>query len=757
MTALLESALAYAARRWRVFPVHTPRGADGGPLQEGESAVRCSCGRPTCEDIGKHPRTRQGVKDASTDESIVQAWWTRWTDANIGIATGSGLAVLDIDGPEELQRFQGLIGKHGTIETTAVVKTGRGLHFYFQGELERSRKVDGLLLRGEGGYVIAPPSIHRSGVQYQWVTGEKLAELPGWFLELGASGESRPAGLSLAALGPRPAFMNGAHHGLAERVEHSIITPYTAHEHARISAALQAIPADCERDPWLHVGMALHALRWDGPDGDLGFTLWRDWSATCPEKFSDWDVEQRWRSFGRTGRADIGIGTLFHYAEAAGWRGIVPTLEARSVESDSGAPADSSSLSTVFAPMGRRSSGAPRITPVIFPDTDARGNPRPSCHNTAVAIRGLGIACAFDTFHGRKTVGGQAIGQWAGELTDDAIQMIRVMVRSAFGFDPGVANAHDAAVQLCLQNPYDPILDYLNGLSWDGVGRLKTWLHDYMGAEGSDLNAAFGILALAAAVRRVRSPGSKFDQIIVLESEEGKNKSTAIEILAGRDNFSDQNILTLDDKGQQEALQGIWLYEIADLAGLSRADVERVKAFASRKVDRARPAYGRTRMDIPRRCVLFATTNHDRYLQSQTGNRRFWPVKVGRIDLERLERDRDQLWAEAAAIESAIGAIALPESLWGAAGEVQNLRLEQDPWVDILEGLQGEEYETGLWTKAKEWRVSTLDIMGKWLELPIERQSPVTVKRLAHAMRTLKWDGPKVLRFKDGVRRGYVR
>ena len=137
----------------------------------------------------------------------------------------------------------------------------------------------------------------------------------------------------------------------------------------------------------------------------------------------------------------------------------------------------------------------------------------------------------------------------------------------------------------------------------------------------------------------------------MLESPEGKDKSTALSILSGGpENFSDQTILGRGDRDQQEMLRGVWVFEIADLSNIRKAEVEDVKAFASRTHDRARPAYGRFRVDLPRRGVIWATTNNSEYLKSQTGNRRFWPIEVAAtkpIDIEGLTRDRDQLLAEA--------------------------------------------------------------------------------------------------------------
>lgn len=421
-------------------------------------------------------------------------------------------------------------------------------------------------------------------------------------------------------------------------------------------------------------------------------------------------------------------------------------------------PAKSGVNGTHALPAGLRSdAGSDAVSGFIrFPDTDKAGKKLATCRNARVAIDGLGIVCEHDTFHGKMLLGGHAIDQWAGELSDEAIQMLRVVIERQFRFDPGLANAHDAAVQECLQHPFDPVRNFLTGLTWDGSPRVAGWLSTYLGAEDTRLNRAIGALTLMAAVRRVRQPGCKFDQIIVLESPEGHGKSTAIEILAGAENFSDQTILTLDDKGQQEAVQGVWLYEIADFSGMSKADVDKVKAFASRKVDRARPAYGRARVDRPRRCLFFATTNEETYLKSLTGNRRFWSVRTGRIDLANLARDRAQLWAEASLMEATGHSLALPESFWSEARSAQESRQEEDPWESTLGMIKLSEKHLRA-DLGEEWRISTRAILDVWLRLEVGKQNNFTVKRIAFIMRKLGWDGPKVIRIGDEVARGYAK
>jgi hypothetical protein len=388
-----------------------------------------------------------------------------------------------------------------------------------------------------------------------------------------------------------------------------------------------------------------------------------------------------------------------------------------------------------------------------FPDVTPTGNIKSTCANTRLAITKLGVTCEYDAFHDRLLIGGQPIEQHAGELSDHACLFLRKMIEEEYGFDPRATAMLEACIQLCLENQFDPVVDYLDSLEWDGIERLDEWMPTYLGVEDTELNRAIGRISLIAQVRRARKPGCKFDQIIVLESPEGELKSTALLVLAGgNENFSDQTILGRSDKEQQELLRGVWLFEIADLSNIRKAEVEDVKAFASRTHDRARPAYGRCRVDLPRRGVIWATTNNRQYLKSQTGNRRFWPVEVAvkrPIDIESLKRDRDQLLAEAAAREAKGELIVLPKELWAIAAKEQDQRREADPWEDILREVRGSVF-------FGEERVLSQKLFS-FLGIPGDRQKGTEAKRIGDAMRNLGWKGPKDLRIGEQRGRGFWR
>jgi predicted P-loop ATPase len=272
-------------------------------------------------------------------------------------------------------------------------------------------------------------------------------------------------------------------------------------------------------------------------------------------------------------------------------------------------------------------------------------------------------------------------------------------------------------------------------------------------------------LMLIASVNRARSPGCKFDQICVLEGPEGVNKSTVIRVLAGDENFSDQTVLNVSDREAQEQLEGVWLHESADLTGLRKAEVERVKAFASRQSDRARPAYGRVREDRPRRCTQWATTNDDAYLAGQTGNRRFWPLAVGQTNIDALRRDRDQLWGEAAALEAEGASIVLDPQLWSAATEEQEKRRIRDTWEDVIEnippavevreGYPPKEVQIIYQSDGKEM-VRSADVLEHVLSVQTGHQNTEHGRRLARVMKRWGWQAGRFY-ILGKQERGYCR
>ncbi len=720
MTALLDAALAYAAKGWRVIPLHSIRPTPGGPV--------CSCGKSDFAehvDAGKHPRVRKPEAGwGSVDPAQIRAWWGRWPDANIGIATGQGLAVLDLDDRDGpcMAELRALVGQYGPLPPTPVVATGRGSHIYLAGDMPGSKTVGSILVRGEGGYVVAPPSNHKSGAVYRWLAGPAevgLAAWPEWLRlhieKTGTAGKVTPA---RASFPEPPSYLKQR---LSCRISEgaSVETYVWSPElEAEVRSALQAFPSSCKRKPWLDVGMALKGLAWFRDGADIGFELWEWWSALCAEKYTPEDVRIRWNSFGLKAVAKpITIATLFKMAREAGWSGVTaPESKPAGMNGTHALP------SALLGAVG---------TPIRWADTDDDGHPRATCTNAGIAIEHLGVVCRKDTFHEKMIVGGHAIQAWAGDLSDDVIHMLRKVIKRTYRVDPGEKNVRDASIQLCLENQFNPVVEYLARVQagWDQRSRVASWVVDYLGASDTPLNREIGRLMLIAAVRRARQPGCKFDQIIVMEGREGTMKSSAVRVLAGEGNFSDQNVLAASDKEQQEALTGVWLHEIAELAGMRRAEIERVKQFASRTEDRARPAYGRLRVDRPRTAVMIATTNEKTYLQSDTGNRRFWPIETGRIALAELERDRDQLWGEAATQEAAGKSLTLDPTLWGAAGEEQERRRAADPWeAQVLNLVSGQD------------SVSILEVLQKGFHMALYEIGQAESNRLARILHRLGYE-----------------
>ena len=353
-------------------------------------------------------------------------------------------------------------------------------------------------------------------------------------------------------------------------------------------------------------------------------------------------------------------------------------------------------------------------------------------------------------------------------------------------WSPGKFN--DALLAVASERAYHPIKEYFNSLpEWDGTPRVDTLLIDDLGAEDTSYTRAVIRKTLCAAVARIYEPGTKFDHILVLNGPQGMGKSTFFARLGGKW-FSDSlTISDMRDKSAAEKLQGYWILELGELAGIKKIDVETVKSFISRTDDKYRASYGFNVESHPRQCVIVGSTNSESgFLRDITGNRRFWPVQVKAISEKKAWEltDVEQIWAEAIAKYRAGEELFLKGSEAAMAFEKQTDALESDDreglvreylerllpdnWRDMnlyerRSFLSGGDFGRVLGTVSRE-RVCTLEI---WCEC-FGREAVNLKKADAYELNAImakiegweKYDGNKKGNFKFplyGTQSGYVR
>lgn len=307
----------------------------------------------------------------------------------------------------------------------------------------------------------------------------------------------------------------------------------------------------------------------------------------------------------------------------------------------------------------------------------------------------------------------------------------------------------DVIRDMAYRNRFHPVREYIEAVQpqWDNVNRCETWLIRTVGAPDTPYIRAVSRIFAVAAVKRIREPGCKFDEILVLEGPQGYFKSSLIAAMSPEENwFSDTFQVGMSIKEAMETFKGRWIIEAPELSRMNVSEIEHVKTVLSRRTDRARPAYGRNSEDMPRHIVSAGTTNSEQYLRDPTGNRRFLPVKCTKpADVAWLEANRDQLWAEAALREMGGESIRLPEELWAEAAEEQMKRMVEDPYADVLADKLGG--LTGQIDPAVVWAL---------LAVPIERrhgaQSKMgdAMKRLGFEKRQLRDRGQRVTKYYRG-------
>lgn len=694
-------------------------------------AVLGKDGKPLRRELGKAPRdSNWTTRDYDSAAVIAECTAKGW---NVGARIPDDWVVIDIDprngGDDGFANLcadfdldpdawpcqrTGSGGRHYFLRKPAGVKLLDTLRHADDPEQPNEfepRRYAGVEFKSVGRQIVAPGSRHPNGKPYKWERSN-LADAP-----------DVPAGLLGAITRPvREASEGGGH-----------ITP------AKLAAALEGLnPEDFrEHEDWLQLMMAAHHAT-----GGEGRTEFVEWSTADPE-YADAgeEIGHRWDSLHADRDDGVTVASLNRQLVKAGRKDLLLPTESAVDAFDDDIP---------FAPVD------------VFEGTEFEFDAEPefdrtkkgeivaaSQHNVRLAIDTLGASVSYDEFADKIRIEGlKGFGPY---LDDAALDRLWLKVDARFHFRPEKSFFTTVILDYARRRSFHPVRDYLDEAqaAWDGKARLDRLLIDYGGAKDTPFNRAASALPLIAAVRRVRQPGSKFDEMCVLESAQGKNKSTALEVLAIRPEwFTDSLPLNADDKRTIESVTGKLIVECADLHGMGKADVDHVKAQLSRQVDRARLAYGRLTTERPRQFVIYGTANADNYLRDRTGNRRFWPVKVDRFDLDRLRADLQQLWGEAACREAFGDATRLDPSLYAAATAVQTARTDakSDPFTDTLANVLGG--AVGKITSEDVWKILGLTTPGL-------RTQPVN-ERMGAALKYLGWERKQIRA--DGVSlKGYAK
>ncbi len=630
----------------------------------------CTCGKEQCFSRGKHPKHKDWQKKATT--SSEEMLRLTKSASNVGIACGSlqtgssgtYLFVVDVDdnrdGTIELKKLE---EKHGELPDTMTVKTGNGYHLYFYSDKEVGNSVDlvgtGIDVRGAGGFVVAPPSLHSSGAHYELDVGaaEVPAVVPEWLLKLAT----------------------------AKRVKE-----------------YEPIP--------------------DGPDHVV--------------------------AGGRNDHLASLAGTL----RKRNFRGK-GLLAALLVENEERCkpPLDEGEVRNVAASADANFDASQRPMDELLV-LSPRGTPMPTASNVAIVLESHPIfqgTLRFNTFAQEAEWVTPPMVEW-GRIQPGRVQLDAdpITLQNWFARNTNIRAETSAiaagVIQAAQSNPYDPLHSYLNGLVWDGKQRIATWLVDYCGARRPEEANLFGRKFLIGMVARGLEPGCKVDTVLVLEGPQGIGKSTLGSVMGGQW-FSDAH-LDLGDKYGPMFIQGSWLIELPELAAMSGATLERTKAFITRREDALRRPYMRDVETLPRRCVFVGTTNETDYLPDSV-NRRWWPVRISHVKLDKLRRDREQLLAEAvAAFKNGE-----PWHLNQKEEQVQMAASEErrvvHPWQDVMTKYALKQAQANGGKLGVIWTNDALELLVP----DAERRHAGAARNLARSMAALHYE-----KFRSGKSRGYV-
>jgi len=321
---------------------------------------------------------------------------------------------------------------------------------------------------------------------------------------------------------------------------------------------------------------------------------------------------------------------------------------------------------------------------------------------------------------------------------DDDDILLRFYFSDQMFFEAPTYLCREVAVAVSRQYQYHPIIDDLKAIKWDGVSRIDKLFTYYAGAVDTAYHRAVGRIVMIGAIARIMEPGCKFDVLPILEGEQGTGKSTFIKILGGKY----YKEITLDMHKLHDTVAKMmsgWIIETPEMTFLKRSEADELKFFLSTGVDTVRFAYGRHTRDIPRRSIFLGTYNRETgvgYLKDTTGNRRFLPIATGGIKLEELERDRDQLFAEALYRYNQGEPWYFDDTTLIEAARVEQKNREvAEPWTMLIQDALADKDVKEIFPD-----LTILVIATQILGITTSRVSPYDLKRIANAMRELGYE-----------------
>lgn len=534
-------------------------------------------------------------------------------------------------------------------------------------------------LFGTGKQVVVPPSLHPdTGKPYAW-----LQPFDFDMLDLGI-GPFIPSAL-IEAL--------GAADSDAEPAETREPLDFKPGQLEREVAEIPLERIDDYHD-WVTLGQALHH---QFGASDEGFQIWLAASKRSEKFGGERDLRMKWRGFGRTRRQQVTMASIRQWVQEARAAALVDELDdlddlgtapepqksAGSTDPDDllGTASDEGDIDDAVAALMKETDEDKRLSWVSLLDINEEGGIKATLHNLRLIVENdtwtQGVM-AFNEFTQEVVQRGtpgvkpdrrrnqakptlQLTGaSWQlrdpvnGDFwTEDKDNAIRALIESpktqgGYGIKVPDRDLRAAIDIVGRKNGFHPVREYLSGLKWDGESRVERLFIDYLGAPDDAYTRSVASLMMTAAVARVFEPGIKFDFAVILQGLQGRRKSTFINVLA-KSWFAELEGDFDDPKQMVEMMQGAWILEMPELGGFVRADVRHIKAFVSRRSDKVRLAYAKRAQEYHRQCIFIGSTNDDKFLKDDTGNRRFWPIRCGvdSIDTDRLEQEVDQLWGEA--------------------------------------------------------------------------------------------------------------